>query len=58
MTPVQRYYINQAKAVKDSLGRIIDRLNPAHTPIWLQKELRSSYHTAQCIQAGRERDAK
>ena len=52
----RRYHRSQAKSVADSLGRIIKRLNPRYTPLWLSMELSKSYHTAQCIQAERERD--
>ena len=46
----RKYNYNQAKNVANSIGRIIDRLNPRYVPHWMMSELLSSYHMAQCIQ--------
>jgi len=56
MESARKYHQSQAKAVVDSLGRIINRVNPRHTPAWLLLELQNSYHTSQCILSERERD--
>ena len=58
MESARKYHQSQAKAVTDSLGRIIDRVNPRYTPAWLLLELHNSYHTSQCILSERERDIR
>lgn len=46
----RRYNYTQARQLVDSIGRIIERMNPKYTPQWLMTELNASYHKAQCIQ--------
>ncbi len=58
MKSARKYHQNQAKAVVDSLGRIINRVNPRYTPAWLLLELHNSYRTSQHILAERERDMR
>jgi len=54
----RKYHQEQAQSVVNSLGRILERLNPKYTPYWLLLELDNSYHTSQCILGERERDMK
>ena len=52
----RKYHQNQAKSVVNSIGRIIKRVNPEHTPDWLLKELDEAYRVSQHILAERTRD--
>ncbi len=56
MESARKYHQNQAKAVVDSLGRIINRVNPLYIPTWLLTELYDSYRISQNILSERERD--